>query len=53
VLKPGGAVVLEIGNDQRAAVQAIFGAHGLFPPEMGGAVVKDLAGRDRVVVLSA
>jgi release factor glutamine methyltransferase len=53
VLKPGGAVVLEIGNDQRAAVQAIFGGHGLFPPEMGEAVVKDLAGRDRVVVLSA
>jgi release factor glutamine methyltransferase len=53
VLKPGGAVVLEIGSDQGAAVQAIFAAHGLFPPATGEAVVRDLAGRDRVVVLSS
>ena len=51
VLAPRGAVVIEIGSEQAAAVQAIFAAHGLFPPAMGQGVVRDLAGRDRVVVL--
>ena len=51
VLAPRGAVVFEIGSEQAAAVQAIFAAHGLFPPAMGQGVVRDLAGRDRVVVL--
>jgi release factor glutamine methyltransferase len=53
VLNPGGAIVLEIGSDQARAVQAIFGAHGFSSPAAGPAVVRDLAGRDRVVVLKA
>ena len=51
VLAPDGAVIVEIGSEQAASVQAIFAAHGLFPPAMGLGVVRDLAGRDRVVVL--
>jgi release factor glutamine methyltransferase len=47
VLAPGGALVLEIGSEQADAVTSIFGEHGYFCEK----VAKDLASRDRVVVL--
>jgi release factor glutamine methyltransferase len=47
VLAPGGALVLEIGSEQAGAVTSIFGEHGYFCEQ----VARDLAGRDRVVVL--
>lgn len=46
-LTPGGHVLLEIGPDQAASVLEIFACAGL--PE--GQVIRDLDGRDRVVVL--
>jgi release factor glutamine methyltransferase len=46
VLKPGGRFAVEIGHDQSAAVQALFGAAGA----RGLETLKDLANRDRVVV---
>lgn len=45
VLKPGGRFVVEIGWDQREAVEALFREAGAF----NVASVKDLADRDRVV----
>jgi release factor glutamine methyltransferase len=47
VLAPGGALILEIGSEQAGAVTSIFGEHGYFCEK----VAKDLASRDRVVVL--
>jgi release factor glutamine methyltransferase len=47
VLAPDGALILEIGSEQAIAVASIFGEHGYFCEK----VAKDLAGRDRVVVL--
>jgi release factor glutamine methyltransferase len=47
VVAPGGALVLEIGGEQAGAVIGIFGEHGYFCEK----VARDLAGRDRVVVL--
>lgn len=41
-LAPGGALMLEIGWDEADGVQALFG---------GGSVLRDLGGRDRVVVI--
>lgn len=41
-LRPGGALMLEIGWDQAEAVRALFA---------GGEVVHDLCGRDRVIVI--
>jgi release factor glutamine methyltransferase len=48
-LKPGGWLLLEIGQGQREAVTAIL--HNMFP-EGEVEVIPDLAGIDRVVVLS-
>lgn len=46
VLKPGGRFAVEIGYDQRAAVEALFDAAGA----VFVSTIKDLADRDRVVV---
>ncbi len=45
VLKPGGRFAVEIGYDQKAAVEALFREAGA----VGVTTVKDLADRDRVV----
>jgi release factor glutamine methyltransferase len=45
VLKPGGRFAVEIGYDQKDAVEALFRAAGA----EGVATLKDLADRDRVV----
>ena len=45
VLKPGGRFVVEIGYDQRAAVEALFRDAGA----AGVITLRDLADRDRVV----
>jgi release factor glutamine methyltransferase len=45
VLKPGGRFAVEIGYDQREAVEALFQDAGA----LGVTTVKDLADRDRVV----
>lgn len=45
ILKPGGIFAVEIGWDQAAAVRPLFEAAGFDEVK----VVKDLAGRDRVV----
>ena len=45
ILKPDGIFAVEIGCDQEAAVKALFEAAGFRDVK----VVKDLAGRDRVV----
>ena len=53
-LRPGGALVLEIGSGQGAQVQALIAGHGLGehgPGEHGlgdVAILADLAGRDRI-----
>jgi len=47
VLAPGGAVVLEIGSEQASAVTSMFEEHGYSCERLA----RDLAGRDRVVVL--
>ena len=41
-LRPGGALLVEIGWNQAKQVRALFG---------GGETLKDLGGRDRVVVI--
>jgi release factor glutamine methyltransferase len=46
VLKPGGRFAVEIGYDQKAAVEALFRAAGA----VSVTTIKDLADRDRVVV---
>lgn len=46
VLKPGGRFAVEIGYDQKAAVEALFKAAGAVFVE----TIRDLADRDRVVV---
>ncbi|MFN3513246.1 MAG: peptide chain release factor N(5)-glutamine methyltransferase [Phenylobacterium sp.] len=46
VLKPGGAFAVEIGYDQKAAVEALFREAGA----SGVRTLKDLATHDRVVV---
>jgi len=46
LLAPGGLAAVEIGSDQGDAVTALFAAHGL-----AGIVRRDLAGRDRAVVV--
>ncbi len=46
LLKPGGVLAVEIGEDQAREVRAIFAAHGLERLE----VHKDWAGLDRVVL---
>lgn len=46
VLKPGARFAVEIGYDQREAVEALFRAAGA----QGVQTIKDLADRDRVVV---
>ncbi len=45
-LKPGGLVAFEIGFDQADAVSALLAAAGF----VGTEVIRDLAGRDRVVL---
>jgi release factor glutamine methyltransferase len=52
VLAPGGAVIVEVGSTQASAVIGIFGQHGYSSSAACQAVVRDLAGRDRVVVLT-
>ncbi|MGX5773970.1 peptide chain release factor N(5)-glutamine methyltransferase [Methylorubrum zatmanii] len=47
LLSPGGALVLEIGYDQAAALTALAGAMGFAEVSIG----RDLAGNDRVVTL--
>ncbi len=49
VLKPAGALIMEIGEEQAEAVSDFMGPAGLRPER----VVQDLAGRDRVVVLQS
>lgn len=44
-MKPGAHLVLEIGFDQRAAVQELLAVHGFTAIEAG----KDLSGHDRVI----
>ena len=46
-IRPGGFLLLEIGSDQAAAVQALVAASGRWEPARVGC---DLAGRPRVVV---
>ncbi len=46
LLAPGGLAAVEIGADQADSVLALFAAHGLT-----GQVRRDLAGRDRAVIL--
>lgn len=46
ILSPSGFVALEIGAEQRAVVEEIFGQQGLAVVE----VVKDLEGHERVIV---
>lgn len=46
LLKPGGLLAVEIGEDQGAAVSALFSAHGLETPE----ICRDWSGLDRVVL---
>lgn len=48
LLAPGGLVAVEIGADQGDSVTALFAAHGL-----AGIVRRDLAGRDRAVIVRA
>src|SRR3569623_2460067 len=45
VLQPGGRFAVELGYDQKAAVEALFQAAGA----TGVTTIKDLADRDRVV----
>jgi release factor glutamine methyltransferase len=45
VLKPGGRFAVEIGYDQKAAVEALFRGAGA----LGVRTIRDLADRDRVV----
>ena len=47
LLSPGGALVLEIGYDQAAALTALAGEMGVADVSIG----RDLAGKDRVVTL--
>lgn len=47
-IRPGGTVVFEVGHDQAASVSALGRAAGFAAAE----IVKDLAGHDRVVILS-
>lgn len=47
LLAPGGSAILEIGHDQAASVRALAAARGLAVR----AVVPDLAGRDRALVM--
>jgi release factor glutamine methyltransferase len=47
LLNPGGVAVIEIGATQAAAVTAVAAAQGL-----AGSVRRDLAGRDRCLVLT-
>ena len=48
-LRPGGVLVLEIGEDQGEAVLALLDAAGLVQPE----VRNDLAGRPRIAIAAA
>ena len=48
LLAPGGLAAIEIGADQADSVVALFAAHGL-----AGTVRRDLAGRDRAIVVRA
>lgn len=48
LLAPGGLAAVEIGADQGDSVTALFAAHGL-----AGIVRRDLAGRDRAVIVRA
>jgi len=49
LIRPGGLIAVETGWRQAASVQALGAAAGLGP----GQVVKDLAGRDRVIAFHA
>ncbi|WP_340316677.1 peptide chain release factor N(5)-glutamine methyltransferase [Rhizorhabdus argentea] len=48
LLAPGGLAAIEIGADQADSLVALLAAHGL-----AGAVRRDLAGRDRAIVVKA
>ncbi|WP_342360661.1 peptide chain release factor N(5)-glutamine methyltransferase [Terrarubrum flagellatum] len=48
LLRPGGAALFEIGHDQAADVSALVRRRGL----PGPSVLRDLAGRDRVVAIT-
>ena len=45
-LQPGGAVMMEIGHDQREAVKKMLEETGVFAGIVG---YRDLAGRDRII----
>jgi len=47
LLAPGGLAAVEIGSDQADAVRALFAAEGL-----AGRVARDLAGRDRAILVA-
>lgn len=47
LLRPGGRIIVEVGENQAGAVEAIFAAAGLFPND---APRRDLAGIDRVII---
>jgi release factor glutamine methyltransferase len=47
VLRPGGALALEIGETQGAEALALVGAHGAYGD---AALSKDYAGKDRVII---
>ncbi len=49
LVKPGGHIILEIGFDQAADLQKLAAA---YLPTADFRVVRDLAGRDRVVILT-
>lgn len=46
-MRKGAVLMLEIGHDQRAAVEKLLGGTGRFDHILG---LKDLAGKDRIVV---
>ncbi|KKC24459.1 peptide chain release factor N(5)-glutamine methyltransferase [Sphingomonas sp. SRS2] len=48
LLAPGGLAAIEIGADQAMAVLALFADTGL-----AGTVARDLAGRDRAIIIAA
>lgn len=47
LLRPGGRIIIEVGENQAGAVEAIFAAAGLLPND---APRRDLAGIDRVII---
>ena len=53
VIRPGGFVALEVGtSEQSERVSALFAGQGFFPLRDGERVVRDLAGRARVLLMA-